>query len=231
MHIYLPKALHGWRDFLKEVGIIVVGVLIALSAEQIVESWHWRKETAAARDALRREAADNLSAALQRSQQQPCVEQRLKEIGAVFAAHAAGKPIRIRGRVGRPVSYYGYTDTWQVEIASQGLLHMPLNEKLAFATAFGNYLNMNSVLRLEQDYWLRLGVLDAPDQLEAGDWPLLRQAYAQAQSLNARLKIIIDDVLASQTLGQRPRQLGRNPAAVVFARRQFCEPILQPQKV
>lgn len=38
MHIHLPKALHGWRDFLKEVGIIVLGVLIALGAEQGVEA-------------------------------------------------------------------------------------------------------------------------------------------------------------------------------------------------
>ena len=33
MHIHLPKPLHGWRAFLGEVGIIVLGVLIALAAE------------------------------------------------------------------------------------------------------------------------------------------------------------------------------------------------------
>jgi hypothetical protein len=29
MHFHLPKPLHGWREFAGEVGIIVVGVLIA----------------------------------------------------------------------------------------------------------------------------------------------------------------------------------------------------------
>jgi hypothetical protein len=227
MHFHLPKALHGWRDLLKEVGIIVVGVLIALGAEQLVQSWHWQHETRATRDALAGEAADNLSAALQRSQQQPCVEQRLKEIAAIFAAHAAGNPIHVHRPIGRPVSYYGRTDTWQVEIASQSLSHMPLDEKLAFATAFGDYENMNSVLRLEQDSWLRLNVLDARDQLEAGDWPPLRQAYAQAQSLSARLKIITEGILSSQTLGQRPKQLEGTPVAVTLARREFCEPMLR----
>src|SRR5262249_29146267 len=124
MHVHLPKALHGWRDFLKEVGIIVVGVLIALGAEQLVQAWHWRHETSAARDALGREAADTRSAALQRSQLQPCVERRLKEIAAIFAAHAAGNPIQVHRSIGRPVSYYGRTDTWRVEIASQSLSHM-----------------------------------------------------------------------------------------------------------
>jgi len=30
MHFRLPKPLHGWREFAGEVGIIVIGVLIAL---------------------------------------------------------------------------------------------------------------------------------------------------------------------------------------------------------
>ena len=30
MHFHFPKPLHGWREFVGEVGIIVIGVLIAL---------------------------------------------------------------------------------------------------------------------------------------------------------------------------------------------------------
>ena len=51
MHVHLPKPLHGWREFLGEVGIIVVGVLIALGAEQVVETLHWRSAVASERDA------------------------------------------------------------------------------------------------------------------------------------------------------------------------------------
>jgi hypothetical protein len=40
MHVRLPKPLHGWRAFMGEVGIIVLGVLIALTAGQIVENIH-----------------------------------------------------------------------------------------------------------------------------------------------------------------------------------------------
>ena len=42
MHFRLPKPLHGWREFAGEVGIIVVGVMIALGAEQVVEDFHQR---------------------------------------------------------------------------------------------------------------------------------------------------------------------------------------------
>lgn len=37
MHLHLPKPMHGSREFVGEVGIIVIGVLIALGAEQGLE--------------------------------------------------------------------------------------------------------------------------------------------------------------------------------------------------
>ena len=48
MHFRLPKPLHGWREFVGEVAIIVLGVLIALAAEQAVQSVEWRKKVDAA---------------------------------------------------------------------------------------------------------------------------------------------------------------------------------------
>src|SRR5437588_6426268 len=44
MHFHLPKPLHGWRAFVGEVGIIVIGVLIALTAEQVVDAIHWHEK-------------------------------------------------------------------------------------------------------------------------------------------------------------------------------------------
>jgi hypothetical protein len=48
MHFHLPKPIHGWRAFVGEVAIIVLGVLIALGAEQAVHSIEWREKVAAA---------------------------------------------------------------------------------------------------------------------------------------------------------------------------------------
>ena len=44
MDIHKPKPFHGWRELLKEVGIIVLGVLIALGAEQAVSKIHERAQ-------------------------------------------------------------------------------------------------------------------------------------------------------------------------------------------
>ena len=61
MHVHLPKPLHGWRAFAGEVGIIVVGVLIALGAEQVVGSVHRAQQASNAREAVRRELEFNLA--------------------------------------------------------------------------------------------------------------------------------------------------------------------------
>lgn len=71
MHIHLPKPLHGWRAFVGEVGIIVVGVLIALAAEQVVEALHWRAEMSGERQALYSEARENIGSVLWRQRLQP----------------------------------------------------------------------------------------------------------------------------------------------------------------
>jgi hypothetical protein len=80
MHFHLPKPLHGWREFAGEVGIIVIGVLIALGAEQVLQSWHWRGE---ARDADRRMRDDlsyDLAVAYERFAIDPCLRPRLSEL-------------------------------------------------------------------------------------------------------------------------------------------------------
>ena len=46
MNLPQLKPIHGWRVFAGEVGIIVIGVLIALGAQQVAEDWHGGSERA-----------------------------------------------------------------------------------------------------------------------------------------------------------------------------------------
>jgi hypothetical protein len=49
--------MHGWRAFVGEVGIIVLGVLIALTFGQIVDAWQWRDKVRHAEAAMRLNAS------------------------------------------------------------------------------------------------------------------------------------------------------------------------------
>src|SRR6185437_14144188 len=77
MQIQLPKPLHGWRAFAGEVGVIVLGVVIALGAQEAAEALQWRSETATLRENLHREIrGDQLNAAL-RVMISGCIRQRI----------------------------------------------------------------------------------------------------------------------------------------------------------
>ena len=93
MHIHLPKPLHGWRQFIGEVGIIVVGVLIALALEQVVQGWEWRHKVHAAEEGMEREIFwDDGPQMYQRASIQPCIDAQLDAVrGAVEGNQSRGE--------------------------------------------------------------------------------------------------------------------------------------------
>lgn len=80
MHVPLPKPLHGWREFAGEVGVIVLGVLIALGAQQVMSDWQWRNDVRDADQRMRAEIGIDLAVAYERYAIDPCLRPRLAEL-------------------------------------------------------------------------------------------------------------------------------------------------------
>jgi hypothetical protein len=81
MEIHKPKLVRNWPEFLKEYGIIVLGVLTALFAEQAVQSVEWRHKVAAADTEMSNElSAGNGPQAYVRVAIHDCVAARLDAI-------------------------------------------------------------------------------------------------------------------------------------------------------
>ena len=59
MDIHKPRPWHGGREFLKEVGTIVLGVLIAIGFEQAVEALHHPDQARQMVRKLREESIEN----------------------------------------------------------------------------------------------------------------------------------------------------------------------------
>ena len=77
MHFHRLKPLHGWREFIGEVGVIVLGVLIALGAEQAVEWFHWQSKVHEAEAAIGRDLALTSDVASERIAIARCSDDRL----------------------------------------------------------------------------------------------------------------------------------------------------------
>lgn len=81
MHIHRPKPLHGAREIAVEVGVIVVGVIIALLAEQAVQTLDWAHKVGVANAAMTQEiAVDDGPQIYQRAAMDRCLNDRLDAI-------------------------------------------------------------------------------------------------------------------------------------------------------
>lgn len=99
MHVRLPKPLHGWRAFAGEVGIIVLGVLIALAASQVVENLHERYLARQAIDHVRAELAYDSAFAAERVAIGDCMREGFTDLRQRLIASGENWP----GLQGKPV--------------------------------------------------------------------------------------------------------------------------------
>ena len=217
-----PHPVHTWKEFLREIGIIMIGVLLALGAEQVAEAFHWRHEVEVEREALRTEARENLSAAAYRMSLQPCIDARLAQIAEVFDRHTQGKPLGLLRPVSRAPLWTGSTGSWDIAVSGQALGHMPRDEKLAFSEAFQTYKVWARLRDQEDEDWRRLALLDHPAMLNESDWSTLHAAWGDLVGTSNRMKSITSDIFRNDSLGQHAE---KNPDVETALQDAFCAPL------
>ena len=138
MDIHKPKPWAGWREFAKEIGTIVIGVLIALGAEQAVEWLHRTTEITEARNAMHDEIRRDMTALVLESREDRCMDAMLGKFDAW--AKGGSKPV-----LHRDLLQSFRSNVW--DIARTGAVpHMKLKERLALANFYGGIENQNSIV-------------------------------------------------------------------------------------
>jgi hypothetical protein len=139
MHIHPPKPLHGWKAFFNEIFVIVVGVLIALGLEQVVEAVHWQHKVHEGEERLKPELATSFKAAIYLITTAPCInaqldvlENRVINSGATLDPAPLEPVVGYDSFIGGPgrVFFPGYegmgSDVWQALNADGTAIHMPI---------------------------------------------------------------------------------------------------------
>ena len=231
MRLPLVEPPSGWRGFVADVAVVVIGVILALVAQEFAQSLQWQTNVAAQRGALRAMAQDNLKVIAFRRFQEPCVEHRLAEIETIFRLHHGNQPIQLRGPVGLPYKWGSDRSAWNIALSDASLSHMPLEERRRFGNAVDVYDNVAALMNQEYAVWLRLQPLDHPELLESEDWALLRQASGEARALNARINGVVDEALTSNNLDLPVPKITRKdvPAEEEWGDA-FCRPLLPSER-
>lgn len=76
------KPPHGWGALAWEVSVVVVGVLIALGAQQIADQWYWQGQSAQARRNIEQELLEHEKDGYERLAVQPCMRGQLAALSA-----------------------------------------------------------------------------------------------------------------------------------------------------
>jgi hypothetical protein len=186
MHFHLPKPLHGWREFAGEVGIIVVGVLVALSAQQFVEDIHDRAAEHAFRETIDHEIGLNIFAYDVRSGQFACEEKRVRELKAWLDRARAGAQVPAL-RPSGPVFFSPYRSAWDNRDA-EVFNDLPAARRQKYAEFYDELSNNWSVMQVEQAHWDHLIPYSEPGPINLTDRRTIRQVVAQIEDANVNLE-------------------------------------------
>ena len=134
MHIHRPKPLHGLREISVEVGVVVIGILIAITAEQLVEVAHWRHKVEEAEAAMRLELSqDDGPQAFVRVAISPCLHDKLDAMRAALRQDADTSGFRrLAGVYEAPMRTYD-AEAWKPVVASDAGAHMGAQRLLAWS--------------------------------------------------------------------------------------------------
>jgi hypothetical protein len=194
MEIHKPHAAKNWREFAVEIGTIVVGILIALGLEQVIESVHDRTIADEAREAVRAEVRENLYWVNQRSKTEPCLGQRLDEIGELLDRAERGQPLPVIGSL--PVLIQGkMTDLrWEANSQAGRASLFTADEQRYFDNIYFTTDRIAEYLYKEEDSWAGLRALEGRSRLTPTAVDNFRTQLAQARYYDSRIRFATDRV-------------------------------------
>lgn len=196
MDVRLPRPIHGWRLFLGEVGIIVIGVLIALSAERVASNINDRNVAARTRAAITNEINENLSSIALRGQAEPCIDRRLVELRALFEDWAKSGGFKTPMWVAQATTLGVSMARYEAALSSGDIALLPSEEQYRLGIIAAQIRDFEEIQDQQQLPWGRLRALQAGSRnLTQSDRTMLLTALQEASTLNYLAKLNVRQAL------------------------------------
>jgi hypothetical protein len=173
---------HGWRAFATEITVVFIGVLIALSAQQLVNEWQWRSEVTDFRAAIDDELGRNLDAYQLRIEQGACLRKRLDQLAVWVDRHERGQAGKLESVISRPRNYGLQFSVWRQ--AGDAVSRLPLDSRLRYAKMYDEFENYDYLRRSERDIWHDIRDYEGSGRLSPDQLFRLRGLITRARTVN-----------------------------------------------
>jgi len=219
--VHKPKAAHSWGEFAREMGAVILGILIALGLEQAVEMAHWAHAVREGEASLKEELATQAQFYALRRVTHDCIEARLDQVEAAVDGVRAGVHQAPMGKIAFPQGALIKRDAWEAISTGAVLPHLAPERLKTYSLVYAQGLDERVWETDEGDAWdfIRLTEGD-PNRLSATDVGQVRAAINKARRLNYLIFVNAQEQL------DRIRSLGvPAPTPVDRAQQRECKAI------
>jgi len=153
MHIHKPKGFHNLKEFMAEISVIIVGILIALSAEQLIEWIHIESKLSETREALRAELSIDAANLKAMNDENACADARLNLLQDWSDGKVQVNTAHLASMQSRPLLWTLPITAWEVTESTGVMAHMPIKERLAYAEVYDELANERTHIWDERRAW------------------------------------------------------------------------------
>lgn len=200
------KSVHSWRELLSEVGVIVIGVMIALTAEQIADTIHWKHKVADAEVAMGQELSGDLAFAAGQLALKDCAGKYYARMEAAIRDHRQDTFLALAAMAPPVTPHPWVAESWTAAIGSEIPDHIPRDKLAAYAIAFRRVATQRD---LQFDMLDRYGEIVGARDIQTPTPEITYAQLAALSKLRAKHDIVLQ--IADSMLNVQGKQLGITP--------------------
>jgi hypothetical protein len=219
------------RGFFAEIAVVVIGVLIALAAGQLLEEWNWGRKVDAGEQQLLQEARINIEYAAEQVAVQPCLDAQLRVLrDRVLASDATLLPAPVHSDAlasfvfrtpSRPYSDW----IWRALNDDGTVGHMRDDRREILSAVYDSSDKLHE-LRAQTDLLVgRMSILSHPLPLDPGTRAMLVGALEEQRARSDLQSLVAGQMLGAYrdygvTFPARAEVMLKHSGTVEFCRKQ-----------
>lgn len=223
------------KKFAREVGSVVLGVLIALGLGEVATGIRWRFDAAEARSAMLIDFERDAGVMHERQLARRCIERRLRDVDALVRQARQSGELPLVSTIGRPPTRPIVTAAWDMAVSSGVLPYLSRSDASGFSANFDMIKDMADDMKTQNALWARLSALEnAPGPVSQEFLVELMFTTAELRKGSAYVDMVAGQIVeAGKAIGKLNYWMildreGGSAAEVVagLRSRPICKPLL-----